>query len=103
MMTKQARAWWKGLEPAYKALSAILAAIGIGMAAMAWVIGGQAQVNAEAILENTETIEVNAASINQMRECMDTIKTDLSLVRCWVRADIEQTNPASCLVQGRRD
>jgi len=102
-MTKEIRGWWRQLEPAYKALGAILSAIGIGMAVMAWTIGGQAQVNAEAILENAGTIQENADAIHQMSACMDTIKTDLSLVRCWVRADIEQTNPASCLVQGRRD
>jgi len=35
-----------------------------------------------------------------MGACMDTVKADLKMVRCWVKADIEGTNPASCLVGG---
>ena len=40
--------WWKKLEPTYKALGAILGAIGLGMALMTYSIGGKATSNAVA-------------------------------------------------------
>ena len=81
---------------------AILGAIGIGMAVMGYVIGGKAEANAEAIYENVNSIEANSADIHSVQTTLDTIKTDLSLVRCWVRADIAGSDPATCLVDDRR-
>jgi hypothetical protein len=80
-------------------MAVILAAMGIGMSVMAYSLNGETAANADGILINAQDIRANTASINQVKSCMDTIKADVGLVRCWARAEIEGTNPASCLVE----
>ena len=87
-MTEDARRWWKQLDVAYKAMGAIISFIGFGMLVGAFMLGGQAQAQAEDISINSAAIRGNTAKIEDMTSCMDTIKSDLTLVRCWVRSDI---------------
>jgi len=92
--------WFNDLAAAYKAMLAIIGFITIGIGIGAYTLGHQAVANAQNIQTNTQAISTNTARLNTVNACMDTIKADLSLVRCWVRSDIEGTNPASCLVGG---
>ena len=100
-MSPETRKWWKDLAPAYKAMAAVIFFIGVGMAVAAFLLGGQTKANAENIDVNIRAINVNTLRLNTLSGSMDTIKADLTLVRCWVRADIEGTNAASCLVSPR--
>ena len=99
-MSPETKQWWKNLEPAYKAMAAVIFFVGVGMTIAAFLIGGQTKANAQNVDVNVAAIAVNALRLNSMGACMDTVKADLKMVRCWVKADIEGTNPASCLVGG---
>ena len=81
-------------------MAAVIFFVGVGMTIAAFLIGGQTKANAQNIDVNVAAIAVNALRLNSMGACMDTVKADLKMVRCWVKADIEGTNPASCLVGG---
>lgn len=90
-------AWWEKLEPSYKALTVILAAIGLGMAFMAWLIGQDVGANAQDIRQNAEAMMENRTTIRAMQASQDTIKADLGLVRCWARHEIQGLDPRECL------
>lgn len=97
--------WWKSLEPIYKAVLAFLGAITLGMTVMAAIIGTQTARTSEALQEE---IENNAAAhqginmrIQEVESSVDEIGSDLTLVRCWARHEIQGTDPAECLVLGR--
>ena len=92
--------WWKRLEPTYKALTAILGAIALGMGAMAYTIGERTEINA-AGLDTVRAImgemqEVDAQTVGTL----EAIQSDVELVRCWARAEIEDTDARRCLFDG---
>ena len=94
--------WWETLEPVHRAMAVILAAVTVGMAIMAFLVSGNSRANADAIdLLRQVTIEAttsNTRRINELERSLDTIRADMSLVRCWARAEIQGTNAAECLV-----
>jgi hypothetical protein len=97
--------WWKSLEPIYKAVLAFLGAITFGMAVAGALIGTQTARTGDALQEEIET---NATAhegiyrrLSDVEESVDDIGSDLSLVRCWARHEIQGTDPAECLVLGR--
>lgn len=98
--TQTLMSWWKALEPSYKALTVILGAIGLGMALMSYMIGGKVDLNAADIRANEAAIEASDIRLRSVEACVDTIRSDLGLVRCWARHEIQGTDPKECLFRG---
>jgi len=92
--------WWKKLEPTYKALTAILGAMAMGMGLMAYTIGGRTEINAEAIMGHGVVLDEMQATDARTISVLDTLKSDFTLVKCWAKAEIEQTDARRCLVNG---
>jgi hypothetical protein len=67
MTAAETKAWWKRLEPAYKALLAIIGFVGVGMAIMGWLIGGTAGANASLLSDSVlPTINVNSERLTNV-------------------------------------
>ena len=92
--------WWKRLEPTYKALTAILSAMALGMGLMAYTLGGRTEINAEAILSQQSVMDEMQETDYQTSAVLDTLKADFALVKCWAKAEIENTDSRRCLVNG---
>jgi len=69
--------WWKKMDPLAKAITALGAAVLLGMALGAW-IGLPAQVK-----ENTQRLD-------EMQPAVD-------MLECWAEHEIRNTDPAECL------
>lgn len=101
--------WWKKLEPIHKALAAMLAMFVMGMAFMAYstvgqqemqAIGDQTEVNRTDIAAFGPVIELLQETDAQAIETLEVIQADVTLVRCWARAEIEGTDARRCLFEG---
>ena len=85
-----------GLHWGWKVAGAFLGGIATSLPILVGLLSGPVdQVHAIAV-ENTNRIESVEATT-------DTIRSDLQLVRCWVRHQIEGTDASVCIViDGRR-
>lgn len=83
------------------------AAIKLGMSIVGGLVAGgtvtwglmlnPVQQNSAAIAANTERLQ--AAEVRELRleRSLDSLRADMTLVRCWARHEIEGSDPSECL------
>jgi len=54
------------------------------------------------VSENADAIESNLIRINHFESSLDTMRADMTLVRCWARHEIQDTDPTECLFPNGR-
>ena len=85
-----------GLHWGWKVVGAFLGGVVTSLPILIGLVSGPVDSVHAIAVENTNRIE-------SMEATTDTIRSDLQLVRCWVRHQIEGTDASVCIViDGRR-